>query len=133
MVYNFRNQVYWNDFKYGTALSGWIRDGDFKYGRVWIYDSAVFHILYDLKNDPTENDNVAFKYPEQLTAMQSMFDDLASSMVEADEPTATPTIFPPTDFLEFDVNGKAYLKSGWCGNDGQQPLYYDPCTSGPCK
>ena len=72
-------------------------------------------------------------YPDQLKTMQDMFDDLASSMVEADEPTATPTIFPPTDFLELDVNEKAYLTSCWCGNDGQQPLYYDPCTSGPCK
>ena len=73
MVYNFRNQIYWNDFKYGKALSGWIRDGDFKYGRVWIYDSSVFHILYDLKNDPTENDNVAFKYNRLVMFNPSMW------------------------------------------------------------
>ena len=164
MVYNIRNQHYWNDFHHGRMVSGWIRDGDFKYGQVWIYDSMRFDILYDLKNDPTEKYNVAMDHPEQLKKMKDMFDELAQSMVPADEPTCTPSCFMPPmkslDGVDFkDVNGiktpifdDAILKEGWCGNMDmdigveytitigktvkkvkQWPLYYDPCTSGPCS
>jgi len=159
MVYNIRNQAYWNDFHHGQMISGWIRDGDFKYGQIWVYDSVRFDILYDLKNDPYEKYNVAKKYPEQVRKMQDMFDDLAQSMVPADEPTCSPSCFmPPIEYLDnvkvkLDDDGKevpdfteAFLKDGWCGNTDmewytipgtsnvvkQWPLYYDPCTSGPC-
>ena len=59
MVYNIRNQAYWYDFHHGQMISGWIRDADFKYGQIWVYDSVRFDILYDLENDPYEQYNVA--------------------------------------------------------------------------
>ena len=165
MVYNIRNQHFWNDFHHGSKISGWIRDGDFKYGQIWVYDSVRFDILYDLKNDPYEKYNVAFEHLEQIKIMSDMFDDLKQSMVPADEPTCLPggCTMPPLQALDGvtykDVDGKqvpviddAFLKEGWCGNPDvdigvkytimegrevktvlQWPLYYDPCTSGPCS
>ena len=165
MVYNIRNEPFWNDFHHGQKTSGWIRDGDFKYGQIWVYDSVRFDILYDLKSDPYEKFNVAVDHPEQLKKMSDLFDDLAQSMVPADEPTCGDCFMPPVKFLDGvtfkDVNGTkvpnfadAILKEGWCGypdvdigveytiTEGhggkkktikQWPLYYDPCTSGPCS
>ena len=138
MVYNIRNEPFWNDFHDGMAQSGWIRDGDFKYGRIWLYDGVVFDILYDLKNDPTEKDNIAFEkeHEQQLQKMKDMFDDLAASMVPADEPFCGNCLasgwLPPADYF---VNN--YITHGWCGNGlvngvNQTELYNDPCTSGPC-
>ena len=162
MVYNIRNEPFWNDFHHGQKTSGWIRDGDFKYGQIWVYDSLRFDILYDLKNDPTEKYNVAINHPEQLKRMDDMFDELAQSMVPADEPTCSLFCFMPPmkalDGVTFNLTTKApifddaILKEGWCGNMDmgigveytitigktvkkvkQWPLYYDPCTSGPCS
>jgi len=159
MVYNIRNQAYWNDFHHGQMISGWIRNGSFKYGQIWVYDSVRFDILYDLQNDPTEKYNVAKNHPAEVENMQKLFDDLAQSMVPADEPTCFPSCFmPPIAYLDGmtmkDINGtmvpsfdEAILKDGWCGNTDmewytieatnttvkQWPLYYDPCTSGPCS
>jgi len=155
MVYNIRNEPFWNDFHHGQKTSGWIRDGDFKYGQIWVYDSVRFDILYDLKSDPTEKFNVAVDHPEQLKKMSDLFDDLAQSMVPADEPTcADGTCYmPPGRFFD-GVGADRILKEGWCGypdvdigvsytitegHDGEKktikqwPLYYDPCTSGPCS
>jgi len=155
MVYNIRNEPFWNDFHHGQKTSGWIRDGDFKYGQIWVYDSVRFDILYDLKSDPTEKFNVAVDHPDQLKKMSDLFDDLAQSMVPADEPTCADgaCFMPPRKFLD-GVGADAILKEGWCGypdvdigerytiTEGhggekktikQWPLYYDPCTSGPCS
>ena len=131
MVYNIRNEPYWNDFHDGMAQSGWIRDGNFKYGRIWLYDGVVFDILYDLKNDPTEKNNIAFGFPTKLQEMKIMFDELAASMVPADEPYCPECLgdgwLPPA--TNFQNN---YITHGWCGGINQTALYYDPCTSGPC-
>ena len=136
MVYNIRNEPYWNDYRNGTAVSGWIRDGDFKYGRIVLYDGVVFDILYDLKNDPTEKNNIAFEKKRKLRKMKGMFDELAESMVPADEPFCVNCLgggwLPPTEYF---VNN--YIVHGWCGNGqvngvNQTELYNDPCTSGPC-
>ena len=140
-------------------ISGWIRDGDFKYGQIWVYDSVRFDILYDLENDPYEQYNVAKNYPDQVKKMQDIFDEYAKSMVPADEPNCFPSCFSaPANYLEnvkskTDEDGntvpdfsEAWLREGWCGNTDEEwysipdtntvvkqwPLYYDPCTSGPC-
>ena len=72
-------------------------------------------------NDPTETQNVAFNNPGQLTTMKELFDELAKSMVIADEPLGV----PPNVYIN-----DGYLADGWCK---EEDLYFDPCTSGPCS
>ena len=121
IVYNIRNQKIWNTLFPSFKTSGWIRDGNWKYGRFWLYEGIEFHVLYDLLNDPTETQNVAFNNPGQLTTMKELFDELAKSMVIADEPLGV----PPNVYIN-----DGYLADGWCK---EEDLYFDPCTSGPCS
>ena len=119
MVYDIGSQTSWNTMPWdGKQVSGWVRDGWWKYGRIPLYESTTFHILYDLEIDPTEENNIAYEFPDRLQNMKALFDKLAATAVPADEP-------PLATSLGW---GKQY-NSGWC-NESQ--LYYDPCTSGPC-
>ena len=119
IVYNIRKQKIWNTLFPMFKTSGWIRDGDWKYGRFWLYEGIEFHVLYDLSNDPTETQNVAFENSDQLNTMKALFDELAESMVTADEPLGVAQ--------DVYIND-GYLADGWC-----EDLYFDPCTSGPCS
>ena len=72
-------------------------------------------------NDPTEQQNVAFDNTDQLNTMKALFDELAESIVPADEPFGvSPNVY---------IND-GYLADGWCK---EEDLYFDPCTSGPCS
>ena len=53
--------------------------------------------------------------------MKALFDELAESMVPADEPFGV----PPNVYIN-----DGYLADGWCK---EEDLYFDPCTSGPCS
>ena len=121
-VYNIRKQFLWNTITPEKHLSGWIRDGDWKYGRLPVYEGIELHVLYDLSKDPTEQHNVAFENPTQLNTMKALFDELAESMVPADEPAGV----PPGVFID-GYPSVGYAKDNWC-----KDLYFDPCTSGPC-
>ena len=119
-VYNIRKQFLWNTITPEKHLSGWIRDGDWKYGRLPVYEGIELHVLYDLSKDPTEQHNVAFENPTQLNTMKALFDELAESMVPADEKVpALPKVY---------VHNGSPLEN-WCK---EEDLYFDPCTSGPC-
>ena len=119
MVYNIVSQTSWNTMPWdGKKVSGWVRDGWWKYGRIPLYEGTTFHILYDLEIDPTEENNIAYEFPDRLQYMKDLFDKLAATAVPADEPPLATSL----------GRGKQYT-SGWC-NESQ--LYYDPCNSGPC-
>ena len=105
-------------------ISGWIRDGDWKYGRLPVYEGIELHVLYDLSTDPTETTNVFLKKPTQLNKMKALFDELAESMVPADEPADV----PPSVYID-GYPSVGYAADNWCTDED---LYYDPCTSGPC-
>ena len=105
-------------------ISGWIRDGDWKYGRLPVYEGIELQVLYNLSKDPTETTNVFLEEPAQLKKMKKLFDELAGTMVPADEPAYV----PPEVYID-GYPDVGYAADNWCTDED---LYYDPCTSGPC-
>ena len=100
MVYNIKL-----DSTYGKVV-GAIREGKWKFIRESASASEFRNILYNIEEDIMETTDLSEVEPEVTLYMTALFEEMASSMVPADDP-------PPIDG-HVDVDEDGYIRSGWC-------------------